>query len=339
MEKDRNHKFSDAEKISLRELGKISKFLDNPRIFADIEKVDGGTKSIKLRELLELRAGCKESDDKFRTMVEEKTRDLHSTGDLVVDVAADYHNLYDHKKNLKTRIRDWITPYTHAAVAVKGAEGMHRSHIMDKYYNEPQSKSEALISRTFRIYPDRLIYDRALKKKLCEALGLSSEKDLEAVLQTKYEEIAAGMHMPEQFVAATLENSEGRKNAAGIADFKPSGHRGGQRVKSWAQSVSGNAQTSTIGSALSSDTRGEIICSEFVAKMTVLALHELDKELTSKIKEKDPSYKGSVITMPFNEKEDLSKVHPYRLIKQLQLRKAVVPIQNTLVEQVVRGRS
>lgn len=80
-----------------------------------------------------------------------------------------------------------------------------------------------------------------------------------------------------------------------------------------------------------------MFCSEYAAKITVLALDRLNENLMEKMQQSGKEVSGqTILTMPINKHEDLSKVDPARLINQLKIRKAVEEVENSLVKSAVR---
>jgi hypothetical protein len=341
LDKDINHKFSDDEKISARELGKIAKFIDNSLMFDNIVKLNRILYSPALNRIIEIKNKCQEFDKKFKDKIKNSASQSQS-GDLVVDIAVDYQALYGYKKDFSTRITNWITPYSHAAVIVREGEELKKSHVWNNYTLNAHGAKNIVISKGFRILPDKLIYNKDIRKKLSEVFNVESEEALAQKIQSEYQIISDEMHEKNEFNSKdVIKNDAVKRINAGIADFKIGGHKRKESVRSWAERVGRKADATTIGAALSEDSNKEMICSEFAAKMTVLTLRKLDQELIKKIQEKDPEFKipaKGILKMPFNKHEDLSKIHPYRLIKQLQIRKVVVPIENALVENVVRRK-
>ena len=119
---------------------------------------------------------------------------------------------------------------------------------------------------------------------------------------------------------------------AGKGSFVPGGHKLKEKVTSWVERIK---QADNPAKGISEDTGNEIICSEYATKITVLTLDRLNKKLANKMNdagEKVPE-KG-IMTMPFNKKEDLSKMTPSGIIKGLG--KAVEKVENILIKSAVK---
>jgi hypothetical protein len=132
-----------------------------------------------------------------------------------------------------------------------------------------------------------------------------------------------------------VTNSLERRLKAGLADFIPFGHHGKVQTKAWAEQILAEREratgSKTIGESILSEDK-DIICSEFAAKMTILSLVELERRLIDEIREKDQNFvipKEGLIKLPFNKDEDLSKVSPERLVKQLKKVNAIELVEKT----------
>ncbi len=247
-------------------------------------------------------------------------------------------------KGLKSRIKEWITPYSHAAIVVASNDAAKAkiSHVWATYKLEDQSKyNYVMYQETFRVLPDNLISPK-FRKQLLESLGIT-DGELRNHLQSMYKNITQDLHKIENFQNKTLENETNKQKMAGVADFIPFGHKGLKSNRKWAEKALENKKD-IAEHLVGKDKKGNsknIICSEFTAKMTLLALVELEQQLVTKIQEKTPDFKiktGELIKIPFNEFEDLSKVHPARLIKILQKANAIEKIeQQKFGQNFIRG--
>lgn len=335
-------KLKENEKITLEEFGSMDRLraLSESKLYTVLNKCAG---KFELKQVAELLKRIKETKLFSTNIVETAQRtttvDVQS-GDILMDHGTKFNKLYSSmNRGLKARLKQWITPYSHAAVGIaKPTGGMSISHVWGEYslVLKASMLENALYQETFRVLPDMLVAPN-LKKLLLECLDIP-ESELRKYLQKQYNDITNSLHKAENFEGATLYNSEEKRTRAGVADFIPSGHKGKKSNFEWADETL--KDTKTLGQKLVG--AGEnIICSEFTAKMTVLALVALEKELIKQIQEKHPekTFKtGELIKMPFKEFEDLSKVHPARLIKLLQNAKAVEKIeQKNVIQNMIRG--
>ncbi len=335
-------KLRENEKITLEEFGSMDRLsaLSESKLYSVLNKCAG---KFELKQVAELLKRIKETK-LFSTAIAETaqkttTVDIQS-GDILMDHGNKFNKLYSSmNRGLKARLKQWITPYSHAAVGIANPNGgMSISHVWGEYslVLKASMLQNALYQETFRVLPDMLVAPN-LKKLLLECLDIP-ESELRKYLQKQYSDITNALHKAENFEDATLYNSDEKRTRAGVADFMPSGHTGKTSNFVWADETLKDQKT--LGQKLVGAGE-DIICSEFTAKMTVLALVALEKELIKLIQEKHPekTFKtGELIKMPFKEFEDLSKVHPARLIKLLQNAKAVEKIeQKNVVQNMIRG--
>ena len=113
--------------MSLHELGLISKFLDNKAAYPLIEGLE--PKSQNLKQLFETREELTKVNNAFREKVTALDPVFHKSGDIALDVSK-YEQEFKGRKNKgwMNKVKDWITPYSHAAVNMNTKEGVKRSH-------------------------------------------------------------------------------------------------------------------------------------------------------------------------------------------------------------------
>ncbi len=360
-----NYKLTEEEKIALKEIGKISKFasISNSKLFFALEEC---LKNFELKNITDLLKRIKDAANfivDLQGKVESSTQLDIKSGDIVMDVGSKANKVYGTSvRGIRERLKRWITtPYSHAAIGLDNKRaGPVFSHVDTGYELNPMSKyAFAMHQETFRILPHMLLSPKN-KQLLLNALGfkgLNANKELKDFLQSEYQKIALKLHTEivkneqHNYVSVdqrnvyqgNLFNSYNKQNQAGIADFIPFGHKTTESNRKWAEKALDNKEP--LSEQLSpKDKKGNpkgIICSEFAAKMTVLSLVELEKQLVAKIQKKDPAFKiktGALIKIPFGEFEDLSKVHPTRLIKILQKAHAIEKVEKKKFGQnFIRG--
>lgn len=336
IEIDPETKFKDKEKITLHELGAIRKYMDIGEVTGFLKNKCQGFQTEKIKNLLTTHDKANKTMGIYNDIIVSNTR--YEEGDLVMDVAKRYHEIELHNvKGFKAKLADIITPYSHAAIGTqistkdqKQISGI--SEVWREYRHDKISENNALISKSFRIYPDKLIQNDQVKNEICKALGIS-ESELKDKMQDLYKDISKELNNPDKLENADIVNDQKKREKAGKADFSIHGHKGKENIKEWAQGILKDKQN--LGQNIK-DSRGSnaIICSEFAAKMTVLALVELEKNLIDKIKEKNPEFempKKGLIKMPFDKHENLSKIHPARLVKELKKSRAIEKVQRAKV--------
>jgi hypothetical protein len=327
LEQNPQQKFLRTEKITLQELGKINKYIDGD-IISVLKKASYNTPQIQKLINTHKRAEniINRLDEKIKSQIN------YEEGDLVMDVADRYHKLKLHSNNsffkwLENLIQDWITPYSHAAVGMKLEDTKGVVEIWDKYKISEVDAQNSLISETFRVYPHALLQNIEIEKKLIEALEINKE-GLKSKLHEMYRNCSADI-VKDIDLSVELKNERGKRRQAGLADFQVGGHKTSTSVRSWAQKVIDEK----VNSGIKISTGENIICSEFAAKITALTIVALEKELLKVLQKKDPNFAlkdgEALLKMPFNEYEDLNKIHPARLIKELGKHGAIEKIENS----------
>jgi hypothetical protein len=154
---------------------------------------------------------------------------------------------------------------------------------------------------------------------LCETLGIE-EDALEAELEDIFAETlelttsknnGLIIRQPGEY-----EVSTGKQVIAGLADLLPFGHKTIKPLPKWMDEVLESPEKLQSSPSL---------CSSFSAKMTAVCLYAMNEYLVAEIREKHPEIKDDVqvLKLPFGKHEDLEKMHPTRLLKELQKRGAV----------------
>ena len=323
LEENQDPKLKDKQKITLLELGEIKKYLDIQDVLEFVKNNQLNNESKKLQELLATTDKAEKAFTAYNNIIKDNT--IYEDGDLVMDVAKRYHDMELHnKRGFKSKIADVITPYSHAAIGTQiGVEGQKIvsgiSEVWREYRHDEISAQNGLISESFRIYPDKLIRDNAVRQEICKALGVN-EVGLRDKMRDLYKNISKELNNPDALEAANIQNDRKKREKAGKADFIPFGHQGKQNVKKWATEALEDKQN--LAHKIK-DPKGNdfMICSEFAAKMTVLSLVEFEKGLIAQIQAKDPNFKvpkKGLLKMPFHKYEDLGKVHPAGLVKGLK---------------------
>ncbi len=331
---------SQEDKLALHDIGKINKFLQN---FETIQRLsDNGIieRSKSLITLEETFNQCFELYSRLNKVLEQEVN--YKSGDVVMEIAKSRRSFDLNKPDMEDKIRDFMSPYMHAAIGLKTQEGKFVSHVMKRYSKDNFEGIDSLLTESFRIYPDKLIANEDVKKQLMQSLHVEEEKDFQKELHKQYKNISINLH-------SSINESDGfifskdRGKKAFLADLIPFGlgHKNEKSVRGWAEKVI--VEKENMAQKIK-DPNGDgyIICSEFAAKMTVLALVELEKQLLEKMKENNPSFKpsqGQLFEMPFNEYEDLRKIHPARLIKELSKSGAIEKVpEPEIVKNIIRSR-
>lgn len=356
-DKDPNTIFTPEEKVSLVDLGYVMKFCDGT-VKDVVSLIDMSQAGQKTKALAEILSTSQPIWNKFqKTIGSEMTI---KDGDIIMNVAKQYHDMHHHKKSFKSRIRDFITPYSHAAIGLENvtqnASNTPKSrpmvsHVMAGYVREKVDSKHSLFSEQFIVNPSKLMTDD-IKAFLANTLGIK-ETEIEERLKQDFRKISQRLHSKEELKdnidpvkdkdLKAIVNDGYRGIDAGLADIIPFGHHGKKEIKSWAKKVlEERNQGKSLHKILGEETDNKIICSEFAAKMTVLALSELDNKITTAIQEKHPDVtipKEGVIKLPFLHNEDLSKVSPARLVKELQRAGAIEKVEKKgIVQSAIRHR-
>jgi hypothetical protein len=336
LEGNPQHKFSNAEKITLAELGKINKYIDSD-VKSVLEKISYEAPQIqKLRNTYQrAQAVIEQFDKKIESQINYKE------GDLVMDVANKYHKLKLHTYNsffkwLENLIQDWITPYSHAAIGTKLDNVKGILEIWDEYQTREVDAQNSLITETFRVYPHALLQNVEITEKLMKALDVDKE-GLKDKLHEMYGKCSTDI--AQTIDPTKLQNDSTKRRQAGLADFRIGGHKTSESVRSWVEKVMDSKSVDGIKIS----TGEKIICSEFAAKITALTIVALEKELIKTIKEKEPSFAlkdgENLLKMPFDKYEDLNKIHPARLIKELGKHGAIEKVESSkVIENMIISR-
>ncbi|KIE04613.1 hypothetical protein NF27_HE00020 [Candidatus Jidaibacter acanthamoeba] len=330
----------EEDKLSYQELGRLVKFLRNKDILMALKEL----KILEHSTILQyLNSNLQTSNNLYMELDSLiKNHINYEQGDIVMEVAKRNREFYSNKVNYEEKIRDYMSPYTHAAIGYKDNRGVFVSHV-DQTYTKDKIEMDAVLSENFRIYPDKLIIDNDVKKQIIKALKIDNEDNLKQKMYDIYKGIASELHQLMQDENKDIKFDRDRAKDAFIADLMPFGfgHMGKDNIKSWAKEVLEN-KASLAQKIKDPGGKGYLFCSEFAAKMTVLSLVELEKQLFDKIKENDPNFempKGGLLKMPFHEYEDLGKVHPARLVKELSKSGAIEKVPEAeMVKNIIRTR-
>ncbi|MBA8666315.1 hypothetical protein H1Q59_00165 [Holosporaceae bacterium 'Namur'] len=339
IEQSRDHKFNDKEKITLAEMGKLKKFLEIKNIIKLIKDLDNKPpfeETLKFLEVHDKASIITKLEQEF----EKNTS--HKPGDLVMDVAKRVREYYLNTPDFKDRVRDFMSSYLHAAVADRKKNNEVVVSHVDAIYSKEKVKMSEVLAEKFRVFPDKLIKNNFLQGKLKTVLNAGNEEVLKEKLQEMYVKISTDLHglLGNENEEMPFDYKRGVRAFAGDAVPSGLGHRGKQNIKDWAKGVLEKKEH--IGQKIKDQNGDYIICSEFAAKMTVLCLVELENQLANKIKKEDPTFqmpKGGLLKMPFHEYEDLGKVHPARLVKELSKSGAIEKVPEAeMVKNIIRTR-
>lgn len=338
LKENKDYKFTDEEKITFFEMGKVEKILSLGKVVKLIKRLNIDPQSDKIQSFLNVYEEAGILLDLGTLLRRNRT---YASGDLVMDIAKRVREYYDSKLDYSDRARDFMSKYLHAAISHKVGNKTFLSHV-NVIYSKDMEDISSILSDNFRIFPDKLIKNTTAKEAIKNALGITGDEELKDSLQNMFSAISTNLHniFGKQNIDLEFDYKRGVRAFVGDALPLGYGHTGHKNIKEWAQKIL--KEKDNIGELIREDDSNSIICSEFAAKMTVLCLVELENQIIDKIKKKNPDFQtpeGGLLKLPFYKYEDLSKVHPGRLIKELSKHGAIEKLpEPEIVQNIIRTR-
>lgn len=341
----------ESERMSLAEIGMIERFNRNTELFETMEAIS--PESPEIKDMIEQQKELAPLEESFYQHIEDDGAKTFKTGDIILDSSKLRRELDGKKADLFDRVTEKITKYDHAAVAWARGEETYKSHVtLDDIEATKESGAELLISEHYRIHPEVMLKDNKMKEDLKLVVAQEgagpldpngpklTEKELSEQLGEMFSAFASQVHSEiQQGKLVAFENPAERQMRAGMADLIPVlGHKKNHSNMSWVRKVTGRSeeQGMDLRQALLEDTGGEMICSEYAARVTLLSLVRLDDALKEKMEEKGAEVKTKgVMSLPL-VREKLSKVHPERLLKTLP-KGAVERVESGLAKSAIKG--
>lgn len=219
-----------------------------------------------------------------------------------------------------------VTPYSHGAKIFldekeKGPYRIKISEVLDTYLQNKYQFFDDMYSEVWRLNISALIPE-SQHQKFKDVYGENWAQEI----QRKYEAFENLVHRNEKNQFGNLANPWERRLNAGIADYLWGGH-----VRNGENDFQKLADQMLGCSEIEKDHSIEMICSEFVTKTTLAVLVKLNEELSKEIDN------PNVLELPVSKKEDLSRVHPGRMIELFKKRKCISKVNaSDIVRQIVR---
>lgn len=179
-----------------------------------------------------------------------------------------------------------------------------------------------------KVVPIKLISPE-MRSKLRISMGITEEQ-LDKYLSDRLNIIVSNFSKN----ITDMQNPGYKQYISGLADVIPLGHKSFTSIRDWADkafTLNPNKPFQVIGA----NNEG-CICSEFVAKMTILSLVRLEQELKGALPEVDE--KTEIIKLPFGKYESMEKIHPFRLIKEMMKAGALEKVDLKLDNYVVKDK-
>lgn len=306
----------EGEKITLRELGSINKFIDNPNVMEvalAVSKNHSALCNIHNHNNL-----AQDAYSDFFGRVQDLAQDTYKAGDIMMESSKDlFQYLGRNPKGFEEKLRNFISPYSHASIVTKNDGILEHSRIDTKYERIGMIESEPLISDAFRILPDRLM-SKQNNVALSKALNMN-ENNLETYLEKAYQDIATNMH--NNMGDAEIINSPKQIKKVGKSSFIHGGKTSKEKVGRWVDRVGNLANIVGVSTAIAEDADGLMVCSSFAVKTTILALHQLEDKIQEKVKEKglgDKIPAKGFFRIPVKKKANLDMLNPSNVVSQLK---------------------
>jgi len=202
-----------------------------------------------------------------------------------------------------------ITKHGHASKLYSEASGSFVSHINPDPINEKFDMRSYLYTDIYRIKIETLIAPEQ-QAKLKEAFG----DNWLTVVNGMYAEIEREIHDNTVGKFSNLSaSSESEQYKAGISSLLPFGLGHKKFAKN-----DFNVIREQVFSQFYTTGQHKLLCSEFVAHTTIAALMELNRRLELELLKKPIKPEGRIVKIPFDQHEDLHRMHPDRLLYVLK---------------------
>lgn len=284
---------------------------------------------------------------------------FYKDGDFVAKVGAKEHELLGHQTTGMERLHfTLVTPFSHGAkiyIQEKAPPSKNRIDNRETKLNHKVKLSEVLGTYNqgdYEFLDDicaevwRLDISKMIPQSQKELLSQVYGKEWAQTLQEKYESIENRFHGNANRQFKGIINPWERRLQAGKADYIWGGHiqNGETDFKDLADVMLGKKKNTN-----KEDRLKEMICSEFVTKSTLTALVQLNTQISEDIKnwndqqeEKNKvNNSENILELPISTKEDLSRVHPGRMIDLFKktncIRKLKSNEKPAIVQQIIRA--
>lgn len=296
----KNEALTHNDKISIKDLGHLSNLAKVHKYLIKLDSTDAISSSEKLLHLYK-------SSEQAIVLINQindifKKEQQYQDGDILM-YNSSKENLYKMKRNdTESFLREnLISQYGHAAQIFFDEDGVARvSHIYGSYQKNELLFAEAMHSDIFRFDPTSLLSQAA-----CDAAIKKWGVDWKDEVREIYRKSQSKLHNESSDMFEEIKNSKNARFDSGKADFIPFGH-----------STTDKNDFELLRDKMYKNGDNYIdtkimICSEFVTKATIAGIVETNDIL------KDLIGVDNSLQIPFNEHEDLKKVHTGRLIKKL----------------------
>ncbi len=209
------------------------------------------------------------------------------------------------------------------------------SEISDTH--EVESKSTSSIFEYFgnnirRISPIKLL-NPSYKQPLIQALQVQDETELSKALDDLYQKSVVEIH--ELIDMNNIKNRSGRYGHYSVlADYIPRGHldHKSPTLHRWAMHILTTGEANVTSSFVSKSTPRSMMCSEFVAKVTVLSIAKLNQHLVHQLQLHPDT---GIIKMPFDPHERLHLIYPTRLFNLIE--KYSIEVEAPMMKKIVKN--
>lgn len=306
----------EEEKLTLAELGLLDKANKLQRlltIFNDKGIVEALQQTPQYQVISEQYLKVQRIQEHIRGLVAHHT---YQGGDVLVtetDKSKAYHlntrgtvaalkNAAQGKyQDLINVVKHKFTKYGHAAQLTEVNGELKQSHMWGKHRIDSFSYKDIVESDVFRVRLDKLVEEK--DEKLFEiALGEGWRDEVQKLYAQKVAQVSQDTKLQQLKIIDGI-----RAGQALLPDIDPLGKN------------KDDYKGLFVGDRLH---KGEVICSDFVAREIVEAIRLVNQDLQDKYE------MTSVVKSPIAEGVDLSKVHPQELIKLLQAAKCLEKVES-----------
>ena len=300
---------STQDQMTLFELGRLedlAKLKEKMDKYNELGLIEPSSKLSKLYEQVNRAANI------FDQIEEQQSKEqTYRSGDMLMTHSKKSLTLKNKSANSETALtHTFISKYGHATQIYIDPETNQPklSHIYGGYQSDEVRSSDIVMSEVFRVDPIKLMSEE-MQKKLDEYYkeqGLDYKEEVRKL----FEQNVQSLHADNQERFQDIKNDKTARFRAGLADF---GLYEGHTKRDANDFSQVHEEMYGAGAGEKLTIRNKMICSEFVARSLVAALHETNENLKEKL---GVEGSASVIKIPL-ERENLHRVHPERLIKLL----------------------
>ncbi len=265
-------------------------------------------------------------------------------GDLLTEIGTKEHAFWDHRTTSIEFLQfKLVSPFSHAATIYieknqNGKSQIKLSEVLGEYRQNDFQFKDAICSEVWQLDVSKMILEKE-KNFLRKAYG----NDWNKMIQEKYESLVNNIHKNKNKQFNDLKNSWVRRFEAGKADYILGSHvrKGETEFKLLAKQILGETKDKE-------DHLDEMICSEFVTSTTLVALFQLNQQLSQEVgdylinnKQREEGERikreENILELPISSKEDLSRVHPGRMIDLFKKKQCIKHLDPpAIIQEVVR---